>query len=57
MIYLELFVWVAYRVAYLKDKLNQGLVEEVDQNFVQKRIKAYGDFLTEERMIKNLSAF
>lgn len=57
MIYLELFVWVAYRVAYLRDKLNQDLVEEVDQDFVQKRIKDYEDFLTEERMTKNLSAF
>jgi len=57
MIYLELFVWVAYRVAYLRDKLNQGLVEEVDQDFVQKRIKAYENFLTEEKMTKNLSIF
>ena len=57
MIYLELFVWIAYRIAYLRDKLNKRLVEEIDRDFVQKRIKVYENFLTRERITKNLSAF
>lgn len=55
MIYLELFVWVAYRASYLRRKLVRNLVKEEDKGFIQKRIKAYENFLGEERMKKYLN--
>lgn len=57
MVYLELFVWIAYRAAYLRNKLAKGLVSEVDKDFVQKRITAYESFLDENRMKKYLDIF
>lgn len=57
MVYLELFVWIAYRTAYLRDKLAKNLVDEADKDFVQKRIAAYESFLDENRMKKYLNIF
>ena len=57
MVYLELFVWIAYRAAYLRDKLAKNLVNEADKDFVQKRIAAYESFLDENRMKKYLDNF
>lgn len=57
MVYLELFVWIAYRAAYLRNKLAEGLVNEADKDFVQKRIAAYESFLDENRMKKYLDIF
>lgn len=57
MVYLELFVWIAYRAAYLRDKLASGLVNETDKDFVHKRISTYESFLDENRMKKYLDIF
>jgi len=57
MVYLELFTWIAYRAAYLRNKLAKNLVNEADKDFVQKRIAAYESFLDENKMKKYLKIF
>lgn len=57
LICLELFVWIAYRAAYLRDKIAKNLVDEADKDFVQKRVAAYESFLDENRMKKYLNIF
>lgn len=57
MTYLELFIWVAYRASYLRNKLEKNLVKDFDKEFFQKRITAYENFLDEKRMKKYLKVF
>jgi len=48
--YLEIFVWVAFRAAYLRNKFKKNLVKDIDKEFFQKRIAVYESFLNKDRI-------
>ncbi len=52
-VYLELFVWVAYRYAYLQNKLDQGLTaDDSDKKYAQEIITVCKNFLEDENKMK-----
>lgn len=57
LVYLELFVWSAYRAACLKDRLQNNLIDGEDLELAIWKITAYENFLDQEKITRYLEVF